>query len=550
MARVDPRQHIPGQAGPWDRVIDSLDSSTSSDEAALQFLSDAQNMYPDPQFGSWVGRPGWSPTGNGLTATGLQLGSSGKRTVQGGTQWVKRGASGVVTRYTVVVVGGRFYVYDPGTNTYSEPQTATDLTAKSITLDASSRVYFIVIANTLFVHDGVNIPFTWDGSTGGGTGAGLVKLTNCPVLYGQPVVYYAKVVAIKNADRGRLLWSEENDPTIGYETAPYNNFWNNPGSQDANPLYGLVATNDALYVYRERSVTSITGRIDTQFATTAVRNDVSNTIGVESSATLIIRDSTIFFTDADGRLRYHNSTAMDDSLWREARQTIVSTVNTGALGVGDSVLFDDLVLMGFPEIGQSQMSALMVINTAAASPHFCGVWRGWGAFTRLWSADDQFGNPYVMRGDANGYVFRLGVAEAGPYSDTAFDGTSTAISHTLKTHYIGADTETEKQFVRTDLVLRAQTAATVGVGYVVPRTQSTPLTVAVAGGGATYGSGTYGSIIYGGGTKEIHRSVGHGQNANGRWMQVVLTHEMVNEQLGVQNLTTKYVQASRQPRTP
>ena len=97
------------------------------------------------------------------------------------------------------------------------------------------------IADACIVHDGTNTPLrVYDLDTLIPSSAAL---SNAPVFYGQPVPYYAKLFAIKAAERNVIVWSEENDPTIGYESTPYSNSWE-IGQTDQAPLYALAATNE------------------------------------------------------------------------------------------------------------------------------------------------------------------------------------------------------------------------------------------------------------------------------------------------------------------
>jgi len=544
-------------SGPWSMVNDAVDSTTANTST----LYAAQNMYPDPQLGSWVGRPGSRPMGQtGGAGPGTQLGQSGHRRVQGSITWTKRNTNGTVTRYTVVVCGGKFYTYDWSLDTYTEVETAADFTAKSITLDKDSRVFFTVCGTQtgfaqLHVSDGVNVPFLWDGSTGGGTGAGLTKLTNSPVLYGQPWMYYAKVMGTMNANRGRTVWGEENDPTVGYLMPAYNNVWQDPGAQDANPLYGGIGTNDAIYLYRNRSTVSITGRLDTQFSTTGVRADVSNTVGVASSASLVFHEGTIFFQDADGRLRYQAGNTVNDTLWRESRQT-TNTLNLGQLQVVQAVDYvpAGVILFGVPGPDQSDMSLLMAVSMTSGAPHFVGTWSGFGTFSCLAMALDQDGVPVLLRGDTNGYVYRFGdpnrVGSTQIWDDYSSAGVASPITHVLTPSYLGGNTDTERQFLRADAVFRADSNMTVGASYQTPRSTSNLLSTTIMGTGTLYGEALYGEFTYGGGTTEVHRAFGYGRNANGRWLLPSFTHQSVGEQFGMLAMSVDAVQVSRQPRTP
>jgi len=124
-------------------------------------------------------------------------------------------------------------------------------------VSTSARIYSCVLADQIIFSDGVNTPFMW-------SGAAFTVLANCPVLYGQPRIHYAKLFGIKAVKRNTIVWSEENDPTIGYEAGIYNNGWELVQTR-AEGLHALFATNEALYYFRERTIGAIRGEVTPDF---------------------------------------------------------------------------------------------------------------------------------------------------------------------------------------------------------------------------------------------------------------------------------------------
>lgn len=102
---------------------DSQDPQTADPKYA-KYL---QNVYSlDSQMGTRiVGRPGF-------IQTGTQLGSGGNRRVQGIYQFTKIDG----TEYTVAIVGGKFYKYTWGTDTWTED------TPGAATISTSATCYF------------------------------------------------------------------------------------------------------------------------------------------------------------------------------------------------------------------------------------------------------------------------------------------------------------------------------------------------------------------------------------------------------------------------
>lgn len=558
--KPNPAETLP--SGPWLGVRDGIDSSTTDPE----WLNFAQNVYPDPQYGSWEGRPGSVVCG--ADGEGAQLGIVGHRRIQGGYQYIKHASDGTITHYTILVCGGKFYTYDFLTDTYTEAVVGGAFSGTSITLDQDSRVFFVEIADVVFVTDGVNTPFTWDGTTNGG----LVKLTNCPVLYGQPWVYYAKVFGYMQTDRSKVVWSEENDPTIGYLMVQYNNVWDSPG-QDPNALVAGIGTNDATYFYRDRSTIAVSGPVDTAFSTSGTRANVSSTLGAGSTAAVIYYNKRIYLLDSDARFRVQSGDTIEDDTWRNARETI-GTLSLGLLDQACVAALPDLelVLFGVPESGALECSVIIAIAVDDRGARFAGIWRGAGSpwsFTTLFTAVDAAGAVRLIRGDANGYCYAFGTPNGNIWDDTStsvdaidiWDGINwdagtwalpsvSPVAHALETGYIGQDTDVEKGFVRSDAVFRAATSATIEALYTVPRGRSNPLSTTIVGSGALWDQALWDQALWSASATEAHKAFGYGSNANGRWIKVRYQHQVQGERFGIQRMTVDMIPLTRQPRTP
>jgi hypothetical protein len=254
--------------------MDSLDPTT----AGPSLLRDAQNLFPEQtDIGTaWIGRPGFQTTGD------APLGSS-TRKAQGYHELVKLNG----TRYRIAVHEGVFYTYDWTSDTY------TSHSAGMPTLSTAALVAMVTFADNVVVSDGVNPPFMWDGTT-------WTLLSDCPVLYGKPWVYYDQLFGIKATERSTIVWSEVNDPTIGYEAGGYNNAWT-LGQSDQDPLTAGVGMNELMYVWRGRSITSILGTPGPDFSTQGTREGISETVGTMSPFAVVVFDRSVYFLDADGR---------------------------------------------------------------------------------------------------------------------------------------------------------------------------------------------------------------------------------------------------------
>jgi len=159
--------------------------------------------------------------------------------------------------------------------TWTTRVTRAQILAAGVTLPAAGVEVFTVVFNkTVVFSDGVNLLWTWDGTNGGG----IVSLTNCPVAYGRPTVYYGKLFVIKNTERNTIDWSEENQANTGYEAGGFNNSWSLTQTGTA-PLVAIIGTNAGLYYFRGRSCGVIKGAVNPDFVTSGVHDAVSTTLG-------------------------------------------------------------------------------------------------------------------------------------------------------------------------------------------------------------------------------------------------------------------------------
>lgn len=232
-------------------------------------------------------------------------------------------ANGTVIR--VAITGGKVYSLS-ATLVPTEELSVAQLAAASVTISTTPQMIFAVnFAGNMVVTDGVNTPWMWDGTSGGG----VTELSNAPVVFGAPTVHAAKLFFIKNTDRGTIVWSEENAANTGYEAGGYNNAWtlSQTGSQT---LSGIVGSNEGLYYGRYNSIGLIRGSITTDFTTTATHDAVSDGIGffdpVKSPVTpaltsprhLVFYGGYIWFFDQMFRMWRLPLGGKPEPLWRQS----------------------------------------------------------------------------------------------------------------------------------------------------------------------------------------------------------------------------------------
>lgn len=533
--RYKPPKQVTYDAGPFKGMRDSLDPASA--DPAKAFL--LQNCYPLDSERNYavVGRPGFQQAGS-------QLGG-GSRVGQLVFQFTKLAG----TEITLSIVGGKLYTFNWGTRVWTESVTAANFATASITLDANANVYGVTFTDCVVFSDGVNVPWKWDGTAGA---AGLTKLTSCPVLYGQPVVYYAKLFGIKATERSTFVWSEENDATIGYEAGGYNNAWE-LGQTDQEPLNVLVPTNAALYYFRSRSVGVIQGAVNDDFQTSGVHDSVSSVAGSQSPGACVYYDGKIVFLDANFTPYVLTPGSGVTTLWGDLKETIGGLDRqyvTSATGIFDRSTF--LILLGVVETGQSIPSALLVIDpdatTGPAEP--IAIWRGF-TFQAMATVKNSSGQPLVMHLSNDGYAYDHGLPGGILWSD-AFNAGTQAITHIVEPSAMGNDVEIEKLFTRLDMTFRTTSPLTnVGIAYETTRTlaASTPVTPpSLTGAFSLWDTAVWDTNSWSAVSVDQHLAVG--LNAQGRWIKPIVRHSTAGEQFGLSTMRVTAVPLNIDPSVP
>jgi hypothetical protein len=371
-------------------------------------------------------------------------------------------------------------------------------------------------------------------------------MTNCPVLYGPPTVYYSKLMGIKNSARNTVVWSEEGDPNLGYEAGGYNNAWDNPGGY-SDPLTSVVGTNEALYVFRERISVAITGSVSTDFATAGTRSNLSEDIGTLSPWASLATSDGVLVVDADAQPWLMRLGGQPLPLWKDCRQTVRGTpraVLDQIETVQDDATYSYLI--GFPELGQTKMSAYLCYDQA--NWQFVGVW-GWPAQAqRIGVLIDGDGVArWGHAGVDDGRIYVHGDLENGPWNDALVAG-SQYITQAIVTTALGYDLDRELQIAEIEAAITGD-VSNVAVSYETPRGQSTPLSVSLAAGtGGTFDVDDWDEVDWSTTTRDKRCRVG--TRGRGRWVRVRVSHSEDGEPFGVTVLRVNAYANQGNPKVP
>lgn len=505
-------------AGPFRGMRDAPEATTTD----LGLVLYAGNMLrtPGPVGGGLTGRPGFDPMGS------TALGSLGVRGAQAILTWTD--VNGV--RITTAIVGGLLYTYDWSLETWTNSVTTANLSGLSITLSTTAKVALVPFADGLVVSDGVNTPFWWDGTAGAG---GVTKMTNAPVFYGPPTVYYSCLVGIKLAAglRTTFVWSEPGAVNTGYEAGGYNSAWDNPGGY-SDPLVSVCGTNEALYVFRERVSIAISGAVVTDWATAGTRANLSPVIGTRSPwATLAVTQGVVI-VDADSKPWLMQAGAQAPTpLWTDCRQTVANTPRP-SLGNAQTV-YDEAtqsVLIGLPELGQTDPSAFLCF--AVDDLQFTGVWWWPERVQRIGTVVDANGVArWAHAGVDDGRLYVHGDLVNGPWDDALQSGTR-YIEHAVVSPSLGYDLDRELVFDQFEAAITGEGVSAVSVSYETPRGPAMPLVVNLASTiGATWDLDDWDVSNWAGTTRDQRVRVG--LRGLGRWIRAAVRHSALGEPFAI-----------------
>lgn len=518
-------------SGPYRGVRDT----TAPGAASPDLAQDARNVFrrPGPQGVGFLSRPGFA------VMDALNLGTA----VQAVTTWTN--ASGV--RQTTAVIDGTLWAYDWSADSWTEVVTAANLVTASVTLATTGRVSLVPFAGKLMVSDGVNALVTWDGTTGAG---GVTQIADVGPFYGPLRVYYAKLFGILAGDAGAgprktLVWSEENDPTLGYDVAPYNNAWDNPGGY-TEPLTALASMNDALYVFREARTIAITGAVNADFQTAGTRANISEVIGTASPWAVLELSQGVLFVDrtAAPHLAVFGAAEPVD-LWRDCTRATTFTPRAAlgnALAVRDAAT--ETVLVGLPVTGGT--TAAQWLCFADDDLQYCGTWSWTGTTDVVGAVVDGDGNGRIARG-VGGSLYVHGLPTTGPLNDAG-----AAIAPRVTGPLQGYDMADELRVDMLEVSLPSCDATEIALGYETSRGAGGFQTISVpgTGGGFVLGVSTLGTGVLTGASTG-NRQARVRTFGRGRGVQAIVQHTETNKSFAVDALRVRaYVTSGGVGRAP
>jgi hypothetical protein len=427
MPSVDQRE-LQFDALSYTGVQDANDPTASQKRKAQNL----RNCYPElPETGRGVvGRPGFD-----------QLGAGGTYPLNSGAevQWVGTHTQKNGTELTLTICGGKLYQYNWGTDAWTEK------TLVGVALPATGRVYVVSFFDDIIVqpNDGTNKPFKWDGTT-------FTSLTAAPLAFGRPWIHYGKVFFIAWATRTDIVWSDEADATSGYTGAQAWSVY----QTSTDPLEAGFGINEALYLWRERSITVIYGQVTSNFSSTGTREGVSSTVGTLSPDSIYAGPGEeVYFVDRENKPWVILKGGVLEPMWNE------SLTRTEGLAFGtaqtkvSAQYYAPADLMLFAVAASGETYPNQILTYRENTREYSGYWDGWN-LTCLGRVIDSSGEAFIVMGSSDGYIYRFGNPTGSLWTDALGAGTA-AITHVLTGGAMGYDTYSSKEWDRVHFNLGA-----------------------------------------------------------------------------------------------
>ena len=272
-------------------------------------------------------------------------------------------------------------------------------------------------------------------------------------VFGQPVIYYGAIFVIYQQiaatyARTTIGWSEPNEPAVGYQQTDYDNQWTLTQTS-TQPLYVLLATNDALYYARAYSWGAVSGAPGVNFQGTATHDIVSGNVGCTTPRSAALYLNYAYFMDAVGRPYRFAVGGAPEPIWQQARIVTESVNNpvSATINMGWGVLEPNLnAYLVTRVVGGAGAPAVTLDAYDADTGIYMGGWATTGAFGYKAGGlvRDASGTPafcFLERGDTvRVYVWYLTRTFSNVWTDNS-SGVSVSFTTPWQA-YTGAQTVT------------------------------------------------------------------------------------------------------------
>jgi len=271
----------------------------------------------------------------------------------------------------------------------------------------------------------------------------------------RPTIYTGALFFIVNTALGSsvlstIVWSEPNQPDVGYAQTNYDNQWTLTQT-GTTQIYHIEGKNDGLYYARITAWGVLSGAPGVNFRTTATHDTVSYNVGCVASKTVQKYGDYIYFADAQGRPWRFQGPSAPEPIWQQMRAVI--DANAGSLTQATANIRTSAWAAIEPSLNLYILASYLALYNGVYATQRCyvfdlqtgayhGYWmyNGGGLVTVGAQCADANGSPQVLMIGAlalgstldGRYVQKLGTLQNANWLDNGL-----AISPSLTTNRLG-----------------------------------------------------------------------------------------------------------------
>jgi len=210
--------------------------------------SDLQNIDFD-KFGSIIKRNGYTALNTATLNSGADM---------NGLFWFEYIAGGALTRKAVTVAGDKCYRMDDLDGTW-------DNITSSISITTGYHIDGAVFENRLYMTNGNDVPFLWDGANNTGLAAAEIPTNLTKAKYVElfnNYLFLGNITLSGGTHTSRIYWSNLKDSKTWTATD-----FIDVSRDDGQQIQGLQVLSDRLVVFKDRSIYNVffTGDVDVPF---------------------------------------------------------------------------------------------------------------------------------------------------------------------------------------------------------------------------------------------------------------------------------------------
>lgn len=486
-------------------------------------LSLQDNESPDLQnvdfnnFGSVVQRNGYSV----LNETAITNTPSSD-----GMYWYEFDNSGSPVRKLINIADGKLYKMDSLDGTFDDE-------TNGLTITAGNYCSFATFLKTLYVCNGNDAPFEWDGSTGTATTSTLPTGVTKPkfVAVFNNYMFYANVFVSSSLNASRLYWCDIKDTS----SWPTTNFID-VSKDDGQDITGLKVLADRLIVYKTRSIYTIffTGDVDIPFILPG-GGKTNSSVGCIAPYSIQEVQNGHVFLSSDGFYYFDGNNSYKIS--EKINPTINGLNNTRfPLSVGVVQRDKNKYICAMTSSGETAHDRALVWDYSINS---WSIYTGMDISSSVIAYDGGSDEKWFFA-DYAGYVYQ---GDNGTNDNPL--GVETAITSYYKTNWKSYNDLVNDKGIAHITIYYQNSSGTLTFGYSFDLSESASSSVttlpgmtysttfALSTGDSKYGVAKYGSSVYGGSGGGIER---RDLNGRGRVVQFLFGNNSVDENFQIDGL--------------